>query len=135
MSATLKKFFDSERGATFNLVMSQILWWALGAPVAFQYGYSDETESDGSYPSGNFGSGVFPVTVRAARLFGRAGPPRGRRRALLAGTTLSPRVDRPIHPPRCARAAAQLTIMLVTVLIFLYKMVRPRALARSRAPA
>lgn len=87
MSATLKKFFETERGATFNLCTSQILWWALGAPVAFKYGYSNETDSDGAYPSGNYGSGVYPITVRAICINGRARRPRRRRRAPFAGTT------------------------------------------------
>lgn len=71
MPVTFRNFINKEGGATFNLLMAHILFWALGFPLAVEYGYQAtqtevrdiEYKSDGSIPSGVKGSGAFPVSL------------------------------------------------------------------------
>ena len=52
-------------GPSVNLLVSWVLFWALGFPAVLQYGYSDSVTSrnaDFSIASGPLGSGVLPIT-------------------------------------------------------------------------
>lgn len=61
---TFIKFISSEQGATFNLFFAHILFWALGLPSVIKHGYdNDFDDDDGNIPSGEKGSGVFPVSL------------------------------------------------------------------------
>lgn len=55
---------DREKGATFNFIIGQLLWWAIGFPVAVDHGYDNTLINKGAYvPWGSQGSGVYPLTL------------------------------------------------------------------------
>ena len=75
MGDHMKEFLGENIGWTYNLVMSQILFWVYGFPAGTKYGYSDEWEKTaaddnhytvdgfGSIPSGPGGSGVVVIST------------------------------------------------------------------------
>jgi hypothetical protein len=52
-------------GATFNFVISYILFFGFGYPAYEKFGYDDNSppDSTGPYLSGTYGSGVFAITA------------------------------------------------------------------------
>lgn len=76
---SLVSFVRENMGWTFNLATTQAMFWAVGFPIAKDYGYkSSNYNSKGGIPSGSEGSGAYVVTlfvcvlctvVYAARLY------------------------------------------------------------------
>lgn len=68
-AATPKKpslggFISNNYGWTFNLLTTHAMFWAVGFPLALDYGYSSAHFNEaGGIPSGSEGSGAFPVTL------------------------------------------------------------------------
>jgi hypothetical protein len=68
-SKSLKHFVGENMGWTFNLATTQAMFWAVGFPLAKDYGYaSSEYNSVGGIPSGSRGSGAYVVTLFVAAL-------------------------------------------------------------------
>ena len=60
----VQDFLSNNIGWTFNFVVAQILFWAIGFPVVLEYGYSNTSyNSKGGIPSGPEGSGVFIIST------------------------------------------------------------------------
>lgn len=55
---------DQEKGATLNLIIGQLLWWAIGFPAALDHGYDNTSLGEnGNIPSGSQGAGVYPISL------------------------------------------------------------------------
>lgn len=61
---SLRTFVGENMGWTFNLLTTQAMFWAVGFPLAKDYGYaSSEYNERGGIPSGSQGSGAYVVTL------------------------------------------------------------------------
>ena len=61
---TIGGFIQNNYGWTFNLLTTHAMFWAVGFPLALDYGYSSKNFNEkGGIPSGSEGSGAFPVTL------------------------------------------------------------------------
>lgn len=61
---TVWGFITNNYGWTFNLLATHAMFWAVGFPLALNYGYSsDNYDEKGAIPSGSDGSGAFVVTL------------------------------------------------------------------------
>ncbi|KAF1333996.1 hypothetical protein FI667_g2242, partial [Globisporangium splendens] len=61
---TVLGFVSNNYGWTFNLLTTHAMFWAVGLPIALDYGYSSKNfNAKGGIPSGSEGSGAFPVTL------------------------------------------------------------------------
>lgn len=57
-------FVRENMGWTFNLITTQLLFWLVGFPIGYHYGYtSTEYDAKGAMPSGPEGSGAYVVTL------------------------------------------------------------------------
>lgn len=58
------QFLTHNLAWTFNMVMTNILFWAIAFPLLLEHGYSDSHQTDkGAIPSGPSGRGVGPILI------------------------------------------------------------------------
>jgi hypothetical protein len=64
MVKTIGGFIRDNYGWNFNLVATHAMFWAVGFPIALDYGYSSDNYNEkGGIPSGSEGSGAFVITL------------------------------------------------------------------------
>lgn len=64
-----QNFLQHQTGWTLLLALSHVLFWTFGYPTMKEYGYSDRQGPTGAYVSGQYGSGIVPVTLTFVIIF------------------------------------------------------------------
>lgn len=62
-------FLRNETGWTILLALTHVLFWTSTYPIMKEYGYSDKQGPTGAYVSGQYGSGIVPVTLTFVIIF------------------------------------------------------------------
>ena len=63
------QFFQYQTGWTLLFALSHVLFWTSTYPIMREYGYSDRKSPTGAYVSGQYGSGIVPVTLTFVIIF------------------------------------------------------------------
>ena len=66
----IQQFLQHQTGWTLLFALSHVLFWTSTYPILKEYGYSDKkAPNNGAYVSGQYGSGIVPVTLTVVVIF------------------------------------------------------------------
>ena len=65
----IQQFLQHQTGWTLLFALSHVLFWTSTYPIMKEYGYSDKQGPTGAYVSGQYGSGIVPVTLTFVIIF------------------------------------------------------------------
>mmetsp|Transcript_23919 Transcript_23919/g.37505 ORF Transcript_23919/g.37505 Transcript_23919/m.37505 type:complete len:93 (-) Transcript_23919:268-546(-) len=65
----IQHFLQHQTGWTLLFALSNVLFWTSTFPIMREYGYSDRQGPTGAYVSGQYGSGIVPVTLSFVIIF------------------------------------------------------------------
>ena len=65
----IQQFLQHQTGWTLLFALSHVLFWTSTYPILKEYGYSDKKALSGAYVSGQYGSGIVPVTLTVVIIF------------------------------------------------------------------